>query len=64
MVEAGKISADEVVKAFQTMSGEGGKFNNLMIQQSQTMSGMWSNFKDQLALTGEAIGTALMPAMK
>jgi tape measure domain-containing protein len=64
MVEAGKISADEVVKAFQTMSGEGGQFNNLMIQQSQTMSGMWSNFKDQLALTGEAIGTALMPAMK
>lgn len=50
MVEAGKVSSADVVEAFQMMTGEGGKFNDLMMKQSSTLSGMYSNFKDQLSL--------------
>lgn len=64
MVEAGKVSSWDVVQAFQIMTEEGGKFNNLMLKQSSTLSGMYSNFKDQLSLLWEKIGTALLPAGK
>jgi tape measure domain-containing protein len=46
MVSDGKIGFKDVEAALASMSGEGGKFNNLMEKQSQTLGGMISNLSD------------------
>lgn len=58
------ISFETVKQALENMTNEGGKFHNMMMMQSQTLSGMWSNFKDALGLTIAEIGTALLPMLK
>ena len=63
MVSQGKISAQDMVDAFQSMTSEGGKFANLMEAQSKTLAGQWSNLQDTLAGIGEQIGLAIMPLL-
>lgn len=63
MIENGQISAVEVTKAFQTMSGEGGKFANLMDAQSKTVAGRFSNLKDSINSLGEVIGAKFLPSL-
>lgn len=46
MVSAGNIGFEDVAKAFQTMTQEGGRFANLMYEQSKTITGQVSNLKD------------------
>ena len=46
MVSAGQIGFADVQKALQGLTGEGGRFNNLMENQSKTLSGMVSNLQD------------------
>ncbi len=58
MVTAGTIGFKDVEKAFQTMSGEGGKFNNLMAKQMTSVTGQISNLKDKLDLMFNSIGQA------
>ena len=48
MVSEGKISFEQVQKALEGMTGEGGKFFNLMENQSKTFGGVMSNIKDQI----------------
>ena len=55
MISAGEISANDVTKAFETMTSAGGRFEDLMYKQSSTLTGLWSNFQDQLAQMGERI---------
>ena len=50
MVENGEVGFKDVEKAFQSMSGEGGTFFNLMEKQSKTFNGQVSNLKDNLSL--------------
>ena len=61
MISAGQISAEEVKKAFQTMSSEWGKFADMMWQQAQSLGGLMSNLNDEIGLTGEAIGKEFLP---
>ena len=61
MVSAGKISAKDMVDAFDSMTSAGGRFADLMEAQSQTLSGQWSNLQDTLAGIGEQIGLAVIP---
>ena len=63
MISKSQITAEEVKKAFQTMSSEGGKFADLMYEQSQTLQGQRSNFMDTLSQMGEKIGLAVIPAL-
>lgn len=46
MVSEGRIGFGEVEKALASLSGEGGRFNDLMEAQSRTLGGMWSNLQD------------------
>jgi tape measure domain-containing protein len=46
MVENGKIGFAEVEKAFKSMTGAGGMFENLMEKQAKTLPGLTSNMKD------------------
>lgn len=48
MITEGKVSFDQVQAALQGMTGEGGKFFNLMEKQSKTFGGVMSNIKDQV----------------
>ena len=56
MVSAGKIGFPLVAQAFQTMSGEGGKFFNLMEKQSMSVTGQLSNLQDKWDVMLNAIG--------
>lgn len=64
LVEAGEISSAQVVQAFKDMTWEGGKFANMMEIQSHTLTGMWSNLKDQISIAWEKIWTSLLPIAK
>lgn len=64
MVSEGQIGFEQVRLALAAMTGEGGRFFNLMENQSQSLAGQWSNFKDQLSLTARAIGEEMLPYLK
>jgi len=51
MISEGKVSFEEVQKALSGMTGEGGKFFNLMEKQSKTFGGVMSNIKDTIGIT-------------
>ncbi|MFA5128578.1 MAG: tape measure protein [Patescibacteria group bacterium] len=46
MVHDGLIGFPAVEQALKSLSGEGGRFNNLMEKQSKSLGGMWSNLQD------------------
>ena len=56
LVTAGKVGFDDMAKALQAMSAEGGKFNNLMDKQSATISGQISNLEDSIYQMFNEIG--------
>lgn len=58
LVTAGKVGFPEVQKAIMNMTNEGGKFNNLMAKQSQTISGQISNLEDAIDQMFNNIGKA------
>lgn len=64
MVEEGKVGFDDVEKAFQNMSGEGGRFFNMMEQQSQTFNGRMSTLKDTINKFLEDAGKPLLEQFK
>ena len=55
MVSNGEIGFDKVQKALMGLTAEGGRFENLMQKQSQSLGGMISNLKDawDIFLRGE-----------
>ena len=63
MGEKGKITADVMKEAFQTMSGEGGRFFNMMEKQSATAGGKISTLVGKLQMMGIAIGEKLVPVI-
>lgn len=63
MVEAGEIDTPKVIEAFQSMSAEGGMFENMMGKQSTTVSGLFSTLKDSVTNNLTTIGTALIDGL-
>lgn len=64
MTSRGEISFKQLREVFVSMSSEGGMFNNLMIKQSKTLGGLWSNFKDILTLAVRDFSQDLLPLFK
>lgn len=62
MAEKGAISAAEAVPAI--LDGMNQKFGGSMEKLSQTLTGQWSNMKDQITLALIPIGEALIPALQ
>lgn len=56
LVEAGKIGFPLVEQAFKNMSGEGGRFYNLMEKQNASVTGQISKLQDELELMFNKIG--------
>lgn len=64
MVSRGAIGFDKVNEAFRRMTEEGGRFHNLMIKQSKTLGGLWSNFLDIITLSARQFEKDLLPMFK
>ena len=60
MAAAGKITSADMTKAFELMTGEGGRFNGMMAAQSQTIMGLASTLKDNFGQALTAIGVKLI----
>lgn len=56
MVSAGKIGFKDVEKVFVGMTDQGGKFYNLMQEQSKTINGQISNLSDAIDMMFNNIG--------
>ena len=63
-ISAGKVSVDDLNKAFADMTTEGGIFFKGMEIASQTTSGVFSTLKDNVQLTAASLGETLAPVIK
>lgn len=62
--EDGKITFEQVKVALESLTKEGGRFYNLMENQSKTFLGTVSNMSDSLYQVRVALGQALLPVAK
>ena len=59
-MEAGGVSADEVRRAFQRATSEGGRFFGMTERQAGTLAGRFSTMKDGIASALREVGQALI----
>ncbi len=64
MVSRGEIGFKDVETAFQTMTGEGGRFFDLMDAQSKTFLGQVSNIQDSFIKLARIMGDVFLPIAK
>ncbi len=62
-MEDGAISAKMLEAAFQSATGPGGMFNNMMARQAQTISGRWSTIIDNTQMRLISLGQTLRPVI-
>lgn len=62
-MEEGGVSFEEVTKAYRDATREGGKFNGLLEEISQTTSGKLTRAKSELEKFGLAFGELIKPAL-
>jgi tape measure domain-containing protein len=62
LAEKGAISASVAIPAI--LDGMNAKFSGGMEKASQTLTGVWSNFKDQATVTLAEMGNIIAPALK
>jgi len=62
LISDGKISAEEVEKAFQKMTAAGGQFAGSTERLSKTVSGSLSTLQDNFSILAATIGTSAIPA--
>lgn len=64
LVSAGSIGFPEVEKAFKDMSGEGGRFANLMDKQNKSFLGQVNEMTESIQILARSIGQALIPIIR
>jgi tape measure domain-containing protein len=62
LVESGKVNFSNLEQAFASLTGEGGKFFNLMAKQSESLPGVVSTAFDAVKSAGGALGQELVKA--
>lgn len=60
----GQATANDVIKAFQIMTSEGGQFYRSMSNSANTFSGQMSNLEDSIQQLSAGIGNAFLPVVK
>lgn len=58
LVSAGKVGFPEIEQAFANMTNKGGKFYNLMEEQSKSLTGQISNLQDNIDMMFNELGKA------
>mgnify|MGYP001195280138 CR=1 FL=1 len=61
MGSEGKLNFDLLEQAFKEMTGEGGKFKDLMVNLSQTTAGKMSTLEGEFTALQRSIGDKLLP---
>lgn len=64
LVEDGKVGFPALEQAFQSMTGKGGKFHDMMKEQSKTAGGLWSTLMDNIKSGFRGLGEAMLPGIK
>jgi tape measure domain-containing protein len=64
MSKQGKLTTNDLTKAFKRMTSEGGIFYKGMEISSETVSGRFSTLRDNINLTIASIGLKLFPTIK
>jgi tape measure domain-containing protein len=64
MLSKGKVSFEDLKNILRMLSGEGGRFANLMEKQSQSLLGLWSTWKDALGIIVRYMGETVAPTAK
>jgi tape measure domain-containing protein len=64
MISAGRVTTQQLTKAFEKMTNKGGKFFQGMEIASRTTSGMLSTLTDNISLTAAELGSVLAPTVK
>lgn len=62
-VSAGAISVDEIKQAFAEATEEGGKFHNMAVNMSESVSGKLSTLEDEWEGLKQAVGELIAPAV-
>ncbi len=62
-VSAGAISVDEIKQAFAEATEEGGKFHNMAVNMSDSVSGKLSTLEDEWEGLKQAVGELIAPAV-
>jgi len=63
LVSAGEITTQHVLDAFAQMTGAGGRFEDLMSKQMDSVRGKFSNVQDSIELMQRELGNALLPTV-
>lgn len=64
MAEEGQINFNNLQKAFQNVTREGGMFGGMMDKQSKTLSGAFSNILDNVGMLGRQLLEGFIPTLK
>jgi tape measure domain-containing protein len=64
LIRQGKVSFEIVNAAIQNLANGTGRFTDLMIKQSKTLLGLWSNFIDAVEIFSISVGKAFLPQAK
>ncbi len=64
MLSSGKISFNDLRGILKMLSGEGGRFHNMMEAQSRSFLGMLSTLKDNVGIISRMIGMVFLPVGK
>jgi tape measure domain-containing protein len=64
LVSDGKVGTKEMIQAFENMVASGGKFNNMMLAQSKTFSGLQSTLNDNLGAMMRTMGQPVFEVAK
>lgn len=62
-VSTGKLGFQDVLTALQSMTAEGGVFNNAMSKLSKTTKGLFSTLMGNVELLADSFGKRLLPAV-
>lgn len=64
LVETGQVGFRNLEQAFVSMTGKGGQFSGMMVEQSRTLLGQWSSLKDTMEQIARTIGGKIIPGLK
>ncbi len=64
MIEAGKVGSNDVVKAFNNMTKEGGIFGGMMDEMSRTVKGRWNALTETFEVGVRDFGNAMLEGFR
>ena len=63
MGSEGKISFEQLDQALQNLTGEGGKYQNMMAKMANTTAGRWTKLTGSIQMTLTALSTKFRPVL-